>query len=271
VAGAATGVVSLMRPLEGVALAALLGLWLLPARGRRFRFAPVVGLALGAMLAGAPALWYNARLTGSPLKFPVMDYFDRLYGPGVNALGFGANRGLDWQGLHPGRGHNLADTIVNAAMNTSAIGVELFGWAAGSLFLLVAFTLSRRLGRSDRLLLAAIVVITGAHAFYWFSGGPDFGARYWYLVIIPCVALTARGIEWLDGAARRRGTATALALLLTVSALVDFVPWRAADRYYHYRGMQPGLQALARDASFGRGIVLVRGPAGGRAHLRLGP
>ena len=47
-------------------------------------------------------------------------------------------------------------------------------------------------------MLAVIAVIVGLHCFYWFSGGPDFGARYWYLVLIPCIVLAVRGLDVLS-------------------------------------------------------------------------
>jgi hypothetical protein len=120
-------------------------------------------------------------------------------------------------------------------------------------------------------MLVAVVVVVGLHSFYWFSGGPDFGARYWYLVIIPCVALVARGVvavgETLavpsSGAApspTQGSTRAALgALALTAVAVLTFVPWRAADKYYHYRRMRPDVRELAEERNFGRSLVLVRG------------
>ena len=38
-----------------------------------------------------------------------------------------------------------------------------------------------------------------------------------------------------------------------------FLPWRAAGKYYHYRGMRPDIRRLARDHDFGRSLVLVSG------------
>ena len=47
--------------------------------------------------------------------------------------------------------------------------------------------------------------------------------------------------------------------MLTVMALLTFVPWRAADKYWHFRGMRPDIRTLAAERSFGRALVLVRG------------
>jgi hypothetical protein len=48
------------------------------------------------------------------------------------------------------------------------------------------------------------------------------------------------------------------AAALSLGAMLLFVPWRAADKYYGYRGSRPGVAALARANHFGRSIVLVR-------------
>ncbi|MCM2270074.1 MAG: hypothetical protein NDJ75_08225, partial [Thermoanaerobaculia bacterium] len=38
-----------------------------------------------------------------------------------------------------------------------------------------------------------------------------------------------------------------------------FVPWRAVDKYRHYRGMRPDLRELARAPAWREALVLVRG------------
>jgi hypothetical protein len=43
-----------------------------------------------------------------------------------------------------------------------------------------------------------------------------------------------------------------------VGALLLFIPWRAIDKYRDYRGAKVGIERLARDNDFGRGVVLVR-------------
>ncbi|HEX6064170.1 MAG TPA: hypothetical protein VFZ04_08110, partial [Longimicrobiales bacterium] len=37
------------------------------------------------------------------------------------------------------------------------------------------------------------------------------------------------------------------------------LPWRAMDKYYHYRNMRPDVRELAAERDFGNSIVLVRG------------
>ena len=265
--GLATGAVSLVRPLEGLALALLVGAWSLGARGARLRFGPSAALVAGSLATGMLALPYNALLTGSPRTFPIMAYTDAYYPRGSNALGFGADRGLGWPGLDPFPGHGAIDVVVNAVINAFQVNVEMLGWATGSVvFLALPFLLGvRGTRRADWWMLAAIAMIAGIHSLYWFSGGPDFGARYWGLVIVPCAALIARGLIRLedgersrDGAARRPSVVSVALLMMAASTLV-FVPWRAVGKYRHYRGMRADVRALAEARGFGRSLVLVRG------------
>lgn len=261
--GVCIGVVGLIRPLEGMAVALLLGVWSLGARGRRLRLAPAAVLTIGAIATGALVLPYNRALTGSARVFPIMAYNDALYGPGSNDLGFGANRGQGWSGLDPFPGHGLIDVLVNANQNLFQINVELLGWATGSLLLILVFLAPRRPRRPDWVMLAVILVVAGIHSFYWFSGGPDFGARYWYLTILPALALAAGGLERLEAATATAGgdgrrVLVGAAALITTSLLV-FVPWRAGDKYYHYRGMRPEIRSLALGAERADAMVLVRG------------
>jgi hypothetical protein len=187
-------------------------------------------------------------------------------------MGFGANRGLGWSGLDPLPGHGPLDVVINADFNMFSIDIELFGWAVGSILPLALVVFSRRMRRMDRLLLIPIAVVAGLHSFYWFSGGPDFGARYWYLILIPCILLVARGARLLpeslipasdvpnneDRSAAQTRILLAGALLAT-GALLTFFPWRSVDKYYHYRGMRPDVRTLAAQTPFGKSLVLIRG------------
>lgn len=258
--GLATGVTSLIRPLEGLAIAVLLGLWSLSGARWSRRFAGGLAYTLGTALTGALTLPYNAALMGSASRFPIMAYTDQLYGPGTNALGFGPNRGLGWSGLDPFPGHGPLDVVVNANFNFFSLNLELLGWASGSLLLLAAWLLHWRLRRGDRLLLAAIASVIGLHCFYWFSGGPDFGARYWFLIIVPALGLSARAFTAVAATGDRpAGRSLVAVLALGLGGMLVFVPWRAADKYYHYRGMRPDIPVLAERHHFGRSLVLIRG------------
>ena len=265
VAGFAVGAAALVRPLEGLVIALLTGFWSLGARGRRFRLAPSVALVAGTLAVGLLDRPYNAGLTGSAGEFPIMAYINKYYMPGSNDLGFGPNRGLGWSGLDPFPGHGPADVVVNAALNTAQWNVELLGWPIGAVLLVtLVFTFgARQRRRMDWWFLIVIGGVVGAHTLYWFSGGPDFGARYWYLIIVPCCALVARGLGMLDGTpeaqSRARAPARTVALLMMLASLVVYVPWRSVGKYRHYRGMRADVRHLARESGFGRSLVLVRG------------
>ncbi len=272
VAGAGVGVLALIRPLEGLIAAGLLGLWAVGVGGKRLRLALTASLVLGVVLVGSVTLLYNHALTGNPLKFPLTAYTDKYYAPGVNSLGFGPNIGLGW-GLDPYPGHGLRDVAVNTQLNLFAINAELLGWATAGLLPIVLLIACGKLNRQDRLALGVVAAIIVTHAFYWFSGGPDFGARYWYLALVPCLVLAARGIQFVaqfltgklestaaDWAAPLAGARVALGVgVLCLAAWIAYVPWRAIDKYYHFRGMRPDVRELAATNDFGSSLVLIQG------------
>ncbi len=142
-------------------------------------------------------------------------------------------------------------------MNLFAVNVELFGWVTGSLLLLITFGMLGRLRGFDYMMLLAVVAIMAGHFFYWFSGGPDFGARYWFLTIVPLAALAARALSSFGHAVN------STAALLCLITLVTFVPWRAIDKYHNFRGLRPGIERLTAANSFGRSLVLVKGKGPG--------
>jgi len=262
IAGVWIGVVSLIRPLDGLGLAVVLACGAFGLKGWWRRIQGVVVMGIGTIMTGALVLPYNYAMTGSATRFPIMQYFDKYYGVNSNALGFGPSRGVDWPGLDPFPGHGLRDVVLNFMLNTSSVQVELFGWAVGSLGFVLLFLSLRRLSGADRIMLVGTLVVIGLHSFYWFSGGPDFGARYWFLVIVPCVALTARGVLALqDYVSDGSGGGRVLlgAFLLVAAALTTFLPWRAVDKYHEYRGMRPYVRQLRASGVFGDGVVIVRG------------
>lgn len=261
-AGVATGAMAMVRPLEALVTALLLGIWVLLSRTTSVvrRIVALGVLGASSLLTVLTVFPYNAHFTGRPTYFPLMAYTDAVYGKGTNALGFGPERGLGWPGLDPLPGHGLVDVLINTNLNLFQLNVELLGWATGSVLLIILAVFSGRLARRDRAMLVAIGAVVGAHAFYWFSGGPDFGARYWYLVLVPCLVLAVRGLSVLRERLGMDGPRAVVAALgLCYAAIVVFVPWRAADKYHDYRGMRPDVRRLAEQYDFGRSLVLVRG------------
>lgn len=258
VSGMATGMVSLIRPLEGLILAASLGLWILGFGGKRLKPAAIVAWLVGCAFVGGLVFPYNKLLTGKASLFPIMAYTDKHDHPNANALGFGPDRGMNWP-LDPFPGHGLADAAVNANLNLTSMNVELLGWGTGSLLWLIFLFFSRGMRGRDFLLCWLMGVIIVAHIFYWFSGGPDFSARYWYLMIVPCLVLTVRGWQEL---ASRLGDATrveATAILLCFLALINFLPWRASDKYYRYLGVNADIRELEKRHGWGKSLILIEG------------
>lgn len=264
--GGALGMVALIRPVEGLCTAVLLGLWSIGVGGKRLRTSAVIGLVLGSMAVAAIVLPYNKHLTGKATYFPIMAYVDAHYGPGKNSLGFGPEKGLGWRGVDPFPGHGPLDAVINNNLNAFSVNVELLGWSCGSVLLIALAVFGGRLSRSDRLMLAVIAMIVGIHVFYWYSGGPDFGARYWYLIFIPCIALVVRGAELISTKlADVRGAPQANVRILMgmavmmLAGLLIYVPWRSVDRYHHFRGMRPDVRRIIAENNLGRCLVLVRG------------
>ncbi len=266
-AGLPVGITSLIRPLDGLIIAALLGFWtLFRCRTWLVRFTTSAALALGTLCTAALIIPYNKNLTGSASVLPMDAYYSKYFWPNVMALGFGPDRGLGW-GLDAFPGHSPLEALVNAALNIFLLNTELLGWGVGSLLLAFCFVFSGKLERKDVWALAAIAGGVVSYSFYWYSGGPDFGARYWFLCIVPLIALTVRGIEWLTENLREPGLGKSRSeprvllgvLTLCMICLVSYFPWRALDKYYHYLDMQPGIEQLARQHNFGKSLVLIRG------------
>jgi hypothetical protein len=182
------------------------------------------------------------------------------------SLGFGSERGMHW-GLDAFPGHSPLEAVINTALNTFLLNTELLGWGIGSLLLALCFIFSGNLRKKEFWAIAVIVSVIGSYSLYWYHGGPDFGARYWFICIVPLIALTVRGIEWLsrktfdenkDNSQMNPRIMLAVLILCGVSLLTYF-PWRVVDKYYRYLEMQPGIEQLAKQNNFGKSLVLIRG------------
>jgi hypothetical protein len=192
---------------------------------------------------------------------PLTAYLDKVFGPGRNALGFGANRGLGW-GLDPNPGHSPVDAAINANLNWTTINQELFGWGTGSLVLFFVGLVRFRDSIRNLAWVAIIALVIGTYSLYYFSGGPDFAARYWFLAIVPLIVLSAQGFRYLCGAAgRHQERVIAATGILVLAFLTIYLPWRSIDKYHEYLGMTPGLRQLNEQTHFGRSLVLIQGKA----------
>lgn len=266
-AGLFVGFVSLIRPLDGAIIAILLGVWTLMDEAQwRKRILNAAILTVGTICSAALVLPYNFGVTGNAMLSPMDAYYARYFSADVMNLGFGANRGFNW-GLDAFPGHSPFEALINAALNVFQVNTELFGWATGSLILMIYFILSGAWRKKDFWSFSVIGSVIFAYSFFWYHGGPDFGARYWFLIIIPLVGLTARSIESLSESLDETGEVNnslnprivAAIGMLCVLTLFNYFPWRALDKYFHYLEMQPGIEELARENDFGKSLVLIRG------------
>jgi hypothetical protein len=129
--------------------------------------------------------------------------------------------------------------------------------------LLLLFVFSRKLIVADYLMIAVIVLNVAVYCLFWYHGGPDFGPRYWYLILVPCLVLTVRGIQFIQDSLSTTSLAlarvAATVLLLCLLTLANYLPWRVLDKYRHYLEMRPDIVQLAHQYNFGPSLVLIRG------------
>lgn len=266
IAGLSIGALLHVKPLEAVIIAGVAGIWWLGAGWKKLRLGALAAtLVCGAAMA-VLFLGYNRSLTGQATYVPISKFADAHYYPGANRLGFGKDIGnFGWTELDPLPGHGPIDVAVNTNINVNLLNVELFGWPCGSLLLVFLLLLWRRF-RDDALLWGLLLALWAGLSLYWFAGGPDFGPRYWYQMILPCVVLTVRGgmafaRRWNeDGGASGQGRKVwAFVLLASAIGLVNLSGWRSLDKYPHYRGVRPDVRSLA--TGLGHSLVFVRGRA----------
>ena len=86
-------------------------------------------------------------------------------------------------------------------------------------------------------------------------------------MLIPLICLTVRGVQFMEGRFQsesdgfnKAGTRVMVALLsLCIFTFVNYLPWRAIDKYHNYRGMRPDIRYLEKERGFGKSLVLIRG------------
>ncbi|MGH9387572.1 MAG: hypothetical protein ACRD2N_25205 [Vicinamibacterales bacterium] len=265
--GLATGMVLLTRAFDGVLVAAALSLMVvIHRRSTRAWRALVTAGAIAACVA-ALILPYNRAVTGDATYPAHQAWTDVRYGPGIDVLGFGPSVGiLEWPNLDPLPGHGVADVVLNWNKNLFMVNADLFGWAPGSLiFVWLAFAIGSW-RRADIMLLALPAIYLFGYSLFWFSGGPDIGARYWYPILIPFAALSARGVRMVSTGLSALRALThpaarvgAFIVAATVGSAVVMLPWRATTKHYRYRGITGEVRELAAAHGFEHALVFVRG------------
>lgn len=262
-AGLAMGWIFATRPLDGVVVGGLTGLWLLliAPQGGPGR-ALVYGL--GCVVTGALFLVYNAAITGDALLQPLTAYIDRSWGPGANAYGFGAEIGPPggWGTLDLWPGHSFGEGLINLLNLTASLQFDLMGWSVGSLALLIAYLLWQRPTRADLAMMAVGGSVVAAMFFYWFADSYYIGPRYWFLAAFPVFYLSARGYQAIRERFPDRDEAAFVGIdsifwYACIFGFCVFLPWRAVTKYYEYNGFHPTVREDAANGQFDGRIVLV--------------
>jgi hypothetical protein len=258
--GLALGFAATVRPVDAVAFAVPIALWLVwrAARDRR-EVAPLIASGIGVAIPVAWMLWFNARTTGAPLLFG----YEALWGKG-HELGFHA---APWGVAHtPARGLELV-SLYFLRMQT-----YLFETPVPSLVAAIgALLLVPALRRLDGVLLAGSAMLVVLYFAYWHDGfylGPRF-----YVCLLPALALwSARLLQefrarWGRGASYRIATSTALVSLALAIGIMT--PLRAREYRSGLRTMRWDVDSAARRAGVHDAIVFVRESWGAQLMVRL--
>ncbi len=254
-AGAALGALFLTRPIEAFLVGPVVAGWAIARFGARLKLRDLAPMVVAGVLVAGISLPYNAALTGDPLYAPFTKWGDVTWGVGKDRIGFGPNVGHGaWPNIDPLPGHGLPDVILNANKNLFMTNFELFGWGCGSLLLILAAFVSGGWDRRDVLAVGLVGASTLGYSIYWFSGGPDLGARYWYQALVPLAILTARATTIFTDRLPR------VPVFVVLASLVGFLtvmPWRFG-KYHEYRGVSGAVRRLASANHFGHALVFIR-------------
>ncbi len=263
IAGLAMGWIFATRPLDGLVVGGLTGLWLLLAAPQGGPGRALV-YALGCVATGGLFLLYNAGVTGDAFVQPLTAYIDRSWGPGANAYGFGPQIGPPggWGTLDLWPGHSFTEALINLLNLVVSLQFDLMGWSVGSLALLIAYLLWQRPSRGDWAMIAVAVAVIAAMFFYWFADSYYIGPRYWTLAAFPVFYLSARGYQAIREHFPDRDQAAFVGIdsifwYACIFGFCVFLPWRAVTKYYEYNDFHPTVREDAADGRFDGKLVLV--------------
>ena len=260
VCGLGLGVAATIRPVDAVAFALAVAVWLAwrAVRDRR-EILPLLASGVGVAMPVVLMLWFNAQTTGAPLLFG----YEALWGKG-HELGFHA---APWGVAHtPARGLELV------SLYFLRLQTYLFETPIPSLVApIVALLLVPSLRRLDGVLLAGSALLVALYFAYWHDGfylGPRF-----FVCLLPALALwSARVIpewraRWGRGASYR--TMMAAAVTSVCIALLATIPLRAREYRNGLVTMRWDVEAAARRAGVRDAIVFVRESWGAQLMVRM--
>lgn len=234
-AGLALGAALLVRPLDALAVAALLGtLVLYRARATGAQWARLAAWAGVACLAAIPALlvtgWYNARTTGSATQFP------NMAADPLNRFGFGDRRLVEGEPIVE---YRLTHALGALRRNLFAIP----SWTLGGplLVLAAAWGVTRRGASLERAVVVAIGLAFPAVYFFWWAtrlsaiGATNgIGPHYYVPTFLAVGLLAARGIvDLLDRTRLPTWGLAAVLVLATAWALPDKLKVQRDVTDYH--------------------------------------
>ncbi|MGB3147413.1 MAG: hypothetical protein WBA91_06600 [Paracoccaceae bacterium] len=258
-AGLAMGWLFAARPLDGLAVGGLVGIWLMflaPMGGIGRGIIYALGLGLTALLL----LFYNSALTGSALTQPIALYVEEIWGFGANGFGFGAPTSLIDIDIWPGQ--SLGEGLLNFVNLTANLQLDFMGWSVGSLALILCYLIWQKPERTDIAMIVLALTVGGMALFYWSADSYFIGPRQWFLASFPLFFLSARGFQAIrerfpdhDGRAFVR--VDALFWYACLFGLCVFLPWRAVTKYYEFGGYHSTVRTEAQAGQFEDKLVLV--------------
>lgn len=263
-AGLAMGWIFMTRPLDGLVIGGLTGLWVLAGPGGTLRRAAV--FAAGCVATGGLLLVHNAQMTGSPFTLALSAYLDGHWGVGANAYGFGPEIGPPggWQMLDLWEGHGPLEALLNTINLIASLQFDLLGWSVGSLALVFAFFLwqGQKLA-FDWVMVAVVAAVVLVMALYWFADSYYFGPRYWFLAAFPLLYLSVRGCDAMrarfpGGDGMNHIRIDSILGLCCVFGLFVFTPWRGVTKFHEYGNFHKTYREAARTGEFGNALVILK-------------
>jgi hypothetical protein len=262
--GLAVGAAFIIRPVDALALAAVIGVMqLVELRRGGGRLRSLAFQIVGGLLPVAVLFWVNARTTGAPMRLG----YEVLYGT-AHQLGFHDDPyGVPFT---PSRALGLLSKYL------LQLNVVLFEWPLPALGLLAAglFAL-RRPSRWDYLLIGSFAAQAIAYSLYW-GDGMFRGPRYLFTALVAVVILVARApfvlAEVTRGSLRR-----IIPFVIPACVLVGWLLVRSnagvAARVRGYQRMPARYRvdpaAVARAAALRHAVVFVNEDSKSRTLHRL--
>ena len=247
------------RPLDAVAVAVPIGVWLIRQRG----VAQVPWIALGALpVAGAWGV-LNWRLFGSPFTLGYTAHY-------------GSDVGLGFQTDPFGHAYTPLVALSNMAAAVRRLNIYLFEWPIPALLPLTAWALFGRRHANDVVIGIGALAAPALYFFYWHSGFYP-GPRFYYISAPFLVIATARawGWVWTHAIGKKRWgvrwdvSAAVAAAVVLLWGLLSFLP----ARWDFYRTQLVSLKHHPERELAARGVdqalVIVPESWGSRVVVRL--